>query len=232
MAQGTDDNSQNPIPQGGNSEGGKLYGGKWKTIEEAVDQGYSGLEKGFHKQAEEMAAMRRLIEERLPEQAYNPQPVNDYREAEQANQGASREYLSKFYSDPVGFREEIKRETLNDLGKMQAEQAKLQQVFFEWKTENKDIGDELALTDFYVRQQPLNLTPRQRLDRAAPLVREHIKRYKAPQSAAPSSEDHIEAPGGQRQSAPAQQKPVSSEQEMAGYLAERSRMRNPSPKRA
>jgi hypothetical protein len=133
----------------------------------------------------------------------------------------------------VGFREEIKRETLNDLNKMQAEQAKLQQIFMDWKSENRDIGDELALTDFYVRQQPLNLTPRQRLDRAAPLVREHVKRYTTLQSTAPDSNDHIEAPGGQRQQAPiGQQKKVNPEEEMANYLAGRAKMRNPQPKRA
>lgn len=231
LAQVTDPNPQNPSPQDGGSEGGKLYGGKWKTLEEAVDKGYTGLEQGFHKNSEEVAALRRLIEERIPEQApYNPD--NDYR-AERPATEASREYLSKFYSDPVGFREEIKRETLQDLQRSQQEATKLQQIYFDWRTDNKDIGDDIALIDFYVRQQPTNLTPRQRLDRAAPFVREHVKRYKVSQPATPTSDDFIEAPGGQRKTATtAPTKPTSSEENLSSYLADRARMRNPVPKRA
>lgn len=227
---------QTPAPQDGASEGGeKLYGGKWKTLEEAVDKGYTGLEKGYHDTREELAAVRRLIEERLPErgEAYNPSEQYVRRSEPADPEATNRAILSEFYSDPQGFKDRIKRETLTELENTRKQGEQLQGIYNQWAGENPDISQEIPLIDFYVRQQSTSLSPRQRLERAAPLVREHIRRLRAPTpAAAPGPNDHVENPGGGRApAAPAKPVVQSQEESLASYLAERNRMRKPVPRR-
>lgn len=231
----------NGIPQNSGSQGGegegeqKLYGGKWKTLEEAVDKGYSGLEKGYHETREEIGSLRRLIEERIPErqEAYNSERyVARSEPAADDKETANRAILSEFYSDPQGFKNRLKRETLDEIehGKRRADEAN--QAYQAWATENPDVSAEIPLIDFYVRQQPTSLSPRERLNRATPAIREQLKRLRAPQAAtAPGPNDHVENPGGQRQAAPAPQAPASGESNLAAYIAERNRMRKPQIRR-
>src|SRR3990167_1610060 len=65
----SNDNQGQATPAAGSgSEGGnppKLIAGKFKSIEEAVEQGYMGLEKGYTELGEKVGALTRILEAAL-----------------------------------------------------------------------------------------------------------------------------------------------------------------------
>lgn len=57
-----DNNNPNQSNDGSGSGDGKLIAGKWKTVEEAVEKGYGGLEQGFHQLSEQVGGLVRILE--------------------------------------------------------------------------------------------------------------------------------------------------------------------------
>ncbi|KKK77745.1 hypothetical protein LCGC14_2850520, partial [marine sediment metagenome] len=80
-------------PQGDGTAGAKKkIAGKWDTIEQAVEEGYVGLERAFHAQSEELSSIKRLLEEVV---AQGP-PANPGAPAIDIDQGSGK------VSDPYG----------------------------------------------------------------------------------------------------------------------------------
>ena len=70
MANEPNTNQGTPNPQDSGNAGGhnkRLYFGKYESdsLEEATEQSYKGLEKGFHETRQELKEIRELLESRL-----------------------------------------------------------------------------------------------------------------------------------------------------------------------
>lgn len=236
---GTPDAGQ-PQNDAGTPNQPKLIAGKYKTIEEAVEQGYGGLERGFGELSEKVANLTRLLE--VAVQPQDPVPT------------VGAQSYGPAYSDPYG------RGTtptpggsnpavdflMNPQAHLEArEQALLQRV---GNIVSNTVTNAMAVADFklrhpdLVKHEPLvrtfmgNTDPRkpvvERLEEAAKAARAYItQNFSAPGNAAPAGNNYVEPPRGPLTSLPAGSPPPtapsSNEDEAAlvEYLNQRNSMK-------
>jgi hypothetical protein len=236
MANGSQDNTPQPDAQGGADAGAgdKLYAGKFKSVED-LERSYQEAEKEIHSRPsrQEFNDLRDLIESRLPDpqaSAYGQggQYVPQQPAADESN-GKAMQELQEFYRDPSSYRRKIEEGTIQRWRNEQQAQQQAVAVFEQWRGENPDIAEEVALTSFYLQQEPVNLAPRKKLENVGPKVREHIARIKraGQQSPTPQPNDHVEGPGRQSRPAVQQQSEPKQEDTLAPYLAERKAAMKP-----
>jgi len=97
----------------------------------------------------------------------------------------------------------------------------------DFKTKHPDLAQYEEIVSVFVQRQPSNLSPRDRLERAAPEARKMIASIA--QKGAPKGADNIdpstfvESPSGSRDGAPRSSAPTqkSEEDELSEYMKER-----------
>lgn len=225
-------NPANPQSQGAGDEGdkNKLFFGKYKSIEEA-EAGYKELERGFHGQAQEISKLNRTIEERLPVQPSQGGYSHDGARAASADPNAAAQFLTQFYSDPIGtiaaVKEVTKREVYEDSRRAADEAGKNRSRVASWATNNQDVMQYPDLLEYYSSRTDSRLSIETRLDDAAKQVRKRVAELKGPNGnngAGPGPV--IEAPSGGNEAPAAPPKaPVggpSAESQLASYASARN----------
>lgn len=237
--------SNNPNPQGSGNAGGedrKLYAGKFTSLEEAVEKGYGGLEKGFHETRQELKELKDLIAARLPERSESGDGDSSYGQSDRSSYGVPSEadanvkVLQAFYQNPIQVLQEVANTTeqrvMEKLTKANSTRQQTAGAVEAWRANNKDIAAYGDLMQHYVGQTDPKLPIASRLDKAAEQVRKRVLELRQGRSSSgPGNEDHREAPsgdGGERQ--PAQRggsQESDPEAEMKKYLSMRNVLRKP-----
>ena len=211
MAVEPNTNQNTPTPQDSGTAGGnkKLYFGKYEaaSLEEATEQGYKGLEKGFHETRQEVAQfrqeqreLREFLETRLA-------PVDEYgrgvaNTANPVSPTDGSQTLTRFYTDPDGFlRERDERviaETEKRISTRTSKEAELRGRIVTWNEQNPDVAAYPDILEYWVKRTDGRLAPETRLDQAAVKVRERlVELRKGRQVDGPNPGDHVEQPGGE-----------------------------------
>jgi len=203
---------------------------KFKTPEER-DRAYVELEKLTYSQTQRLADLESKLDQMAqvqPQAApadnrsftdlYPGQPQLDKQETELASRLLTRpsEVLRQHA-------EMVRRETMREVqGELHAARA-----IDRFQIDNPDLVKHEDLVGLYVRKQPTNLSPAERLKRAAPEVRKYLAsiagshQQSASQSLDPNT--YVESPASGQSAAPsAPAAPASQEDELSEFIKERA----------
>jgi hypothetical protein len=224
------ENTPNPNPQGGGSEGGKqkLLAGKYKTVEDLED-GYKNLEKGFHETRQEISQLREIVETRLPQQDYGQGGEYGRQVADAPVQPQAAQVLTQFYSDPVGTLRAVKDTTKQEILQEQQRERAMAQRVSAWAERNPDVTQYQELMEYWVARTDGRLAPEKRLDEAAKKVRERLVELRGkPREANPNPGDYTPGPSGYRYEGGTgggthqDDEPPSAEAALVKHVAERN----------
>ena len=236
MANETNTDNSKSQDSGGEGDKGKLFFGKYKSIEEA-ERGFKELERSFHAKAQEASTYKEIVDKIGPgtddsRQTYTPQLVADHGDATQE--------LTEFYANPRGWKEKVKKEAAEEIRRTisgETRQAnELASRVNVWASHNSDVTEHQDLLEVYVKRTDARLSPENRLDLAAGEVRKRLAALRGTKV----SDDKVDPntmdgdPGSFRdesgnQVQKQQQAPASGEAELASYASNRnkSRMKRP-----
>lgn len=218
---------------GTDGDKGKLFFGKYKTIEEA-EHGYKELERGFHTKAQEASTYKEIVDrvgtERQEQYVQRVQP---------ADQGQATQELTSFYADPVKWKQQVKQEAIAEAtrtisGQVQQTQDLSNRVT-SWASRNPDVSEHQDLLEVYVKRTDARLSPENRLDLAAGEVRKRLAVLRGSKVGDAQFDPNVADgdPGSQRNEGNRQQvqqqTPASGEAELVKYTSSRnqSRMKRP-----
>lgn len=232
-ASGKTENSQS---QDSGSEGdkGKLFFGKYKSLEEA-EHGFKELERGFHAKSQEASTYKEIVDKiGTTERETYATPQRS-----QANPNQATQELTEFYSDPLSWREKVKKEAVAEATQVISGEVRRNQDLSSrvtaWAGRNSDLNDHQDLLEIYVKRTDARLSPENRLDLAASEVRKRLATLRGSKAGdtKPDPNTLDGDPGSYRDDgSPRPQQPVqqaSGETELASYAASRnkSRMKRP-----
>jgi hypothetical protein len=219
-------NPQNPVEDG---PGTSIE--KFKTSEER-DRAYLELEKFSKTQAREMAEMKQRMEQ-WESQYAQPAPQDNrsftdlypsqqqYQQQVQGIDQREQELASRLLTRPSEVLRQLRQEANRDAMALVTNLDAINR----FKADNPDLAKHDELVGVYVRRQPENLPPHERLRRAAPEVRKYLQSiaksgHQQPIELDPDS--YIEAPT-QRAAPPAPPPaPPSEEDELTELIRERT----------
>jgi hypothetical protein len=226
------DNSKSQ-DSGNEGDKGKLFFGKYKTIEDA-ENGYKELERGFHSKAQEASTYKEIVDKIGTEDRHTTQKTQTH-----DNSNAAQE-LTQFYSDPLGWKEKVKREAVAEAttlisGEVRKNQDLASRVTA-WSSKNIDVAEHQDLLEVYVKRTDARLSPENRLDLAAGEVRKRLAALRG-SKASNSNIDPNTADGeagSYRQEGNAQHSKESGqaptgETELASYASSRNKNRMKRP---
>ncbi len=223
------DNSKSQ-DSGTDGDKGKLFFGKYKTIEEA-EHGYKELERGFHTKAQEASTYKEIVDRVGTERRETYVQPTD--------QGQATQELTSFYADPVKWKQQVKQEAIAEAtrtisGQVQQTQDLSNRVTA-WAGRNPDVSEHQDLLEVYVKRTDARLSPENRLDLAAGEVRKRLAVLRGQKASNTQFDPNVADgdPGSQRSEGnrqqSQQQEPVSGEAELVKYASSRnqSRMKRP-----
>ena len=232
-----DTNTEQSKSQDSGSEGdkGKLFFGKYKTIEEA-EVGHKELERSFHAKAQEASTYKEIVDKiGTRDESYSTYQ----KPQQQSDQGQATQELTNFYSDPLKWKEQVKQEAVAEASRIISGQVQKNQDLSgrvtAWAGRNPDLNDHQDLLEVYVKRTDARLSPENRLDLAASEVRKRLAVLRGTKvgysNIDPNTSDG--EPGSQRDGVVSKQQQqvqqVSGEKELAAYASSRnaSRMKRP-----
>lgn len=204
---------------------------KFKSHEDR-DKAYLELEKLANAQAQRMADMEKKMAD-FEAAAYTP-PANDGRSftdlypatQPQQPQDTETQLASRLLTKPSDVLREhaefVRKQTMQEV----AQYMEGQNMVSQFKASNPDLAPHEEIVAMYVRKQPSNLSPAERLKRAAPEARKYlasIANKAQPASASLDPASFVEAPTSQPSStvaAPAA--PTTEEDELSEFLRDRA----------
>ena len=193
-----------PQPEAGNQNNQpKKYAGKYNSLEEAVELGYGGLEKGFNELNEKFSNMTRLLEaavaapqEPVPtvgaNQNYNPYSDPYGRQAPPANNAAV-----DFLMNPQAHLEARENALLQKVGNIVSNTVTNAMAVADFKLRNPDLVKHEPLVRTFMGQTDVRKPVAERLEDAAKAARAYISQnFQAPGNPAPSGGNYVEPPRG------------------------------------
>ena len=232
----TDDkNPEQSKSQDSGSDGdkGKLFFGKYKTLEEA-ESGHKELERSFHAKAQEAATYKEIVDRVGTEPRQTQQ--QSYGNPQTQDRGVQE--LTEFYANPLGWKEKVKQEAVAEAtqlisGQVQKSQDVEKRVTA-WASRNPDVSEHQDLLEVYVKRTDARLSPENRLDLAAGEVRKRLATLRGTKAGDSKPDPNTmdgdsgsyrdDGSGNQRQQSQ-QQSPASGEQELVKLVAERNKNR-------
>lgn len=232
---GSDTTNQNNQP--------KKYAGKYDSLEEAVEKGYGGLEKGFNDLNEKFANMTRLLEaavapqEPVPTvgaaaygQPYAPQNyVDPYGRNPQAPVPGGNNAAVDFLMNPQAHLEARENALLQKVGTIVSQTVANMTAVNDFKARNPDMVKHEALVRTFMARTDTRKPLNERLEDAAKATREYIaQNFQAPTNPAPAGNSYVEparggalpfTPGAPHAGAPSHDE---GEQALVDYLNERN----------
>ena len=227
------DNSKSQ-DSGNDGDKSKLFFGKYKTIEDA-ENGFKELERGFHAKAQEASTYKEIVDK-----IGSDDNRQTYVARQSTDQGEATQELTSFYSDPLKWKEQVKREAVAEATQLISGEVRKNQDLSSrvsaWAGRNSDVAEHQDLLEVYVKRTDARLSPENRLDLAAGEVRKRLASLRG-QKASDSRIDPNTSdgePGSQRSEGNNSQQQqhsqeTSSESELAKYASSRniSRIKRP-----
>jgi len=223
-----DQKTENSKSQDSGTEGDKtkLFFGKYKTIEDA-EAGHKELERSFHAKSQEASTYKEIVDK-----IGTAENRETYVAPRQADQGQAAQELTSFYSDPIKWKEQVKREAIAEASQLISGQVQKNQDLSgrvtAWAGRNSDLNDHQDLLEVYVKRTDARLSPENRLDLAASEVRKRLAVLRGSKASdtKPDPNTLDGDPGSYREDGgPAKQQVVqatSGESELAKYASSRN----------
>ena len=200
---GTPDGGQ-PQPDATNANQPKLYAGKYKTLEEAVELGYGGLEKGFNELNERVSNVVRLLEVAVaPPQ--DPVPTTGaagygapYDPYGRGNPPANpQQAVVDFITNPHAHLQAREDALLQKVGNIVSNTVTNAMAVADFKLRNPDLVKHEPLVRTFMGQTDPRKSVAERLEEAAKAARSYISQnFQAPANAAPAGNNYVEPPRG------------------------------------
>lgn len=227
---GTTDGGQ-PQKDATNPDGTKRkIAGKFDTIEEAVEKGYTGLETKMHEISGTVSKLVKVLESALA--SPGPTPIGSHGSDDGYNRGGT---VNEDDIDPVEFlkhpnavlmkrevklAERISGQVVDLVGNMMA--------VSNFKSQNPDLTKHEKLVQAFVRDEDPRLPTAERLQNAGARTREYLKTLKVDLNAdlpnrAPAGEHYNEGPTGFAPNRPSAPVAEEGEAELVNYINERNR---------
>ena len=223
----------------------RKYAGKYDSLEEAVEKGYGGLERGFQELNEKFANMTRLLEaavapqEPVPTvgaasygQPYTPAGyVDPYGRNPQAPVPGGNNPAVDFLMNPQAHLEAREQAMMQKVGNIVASTVTNAMAVADFKSRNPDMVKHEALVRTFMAQTDARKPVSERLEEAAKATRAYIaQNFQAPANPPPAGNNYVEpVRGGQlpfTPGAPAPSAPTNTEeQELVDYLNSRNAVR-------
>jgi len=203
---------------------------KFKSAEDR-DKAYLELEQKHSQQAQELAEMKRRMDDfsqsqQLKDQQQDQRTFTDqYKSADEL-----KKFWARFAENPQEILGAVEERAIQKAEQRIAIREAARDLIADFKAKNPDLAPYDEIVTVYVNQQPTNLTPRERLERAAPLARKMITQIAQKGGNAnvtntiTSPDTFVESPSGNRQAAPAAPQKASEEDALTEYLREQSEM--------
>lgn len=185
---------------------------KFSSVEDQA-KAYADLEKKYHSDLDALKAEVKSLKE--PKKAEAPLDTH---------QDPGSQELVDFYGDPVGYKKRIKDEVKQEIREEQRQTNAVATVLNQFFSDNQDLKGQEPLLEWYVRQEPQDATPQERLTAAAKHTREHISNLRKSPEPRPNPAEFVDEPSGSqpRTSSP---RTVTPEQDRAEYFKERTTAR-------
>lgn len=208
--------------EGDNKE--KLIAGKFKTVEEAVEVGYQGLEKGFHELSQTVGGLVKILE------AATSVPVLTAGGNDGYNRGASSSDdidPAAFITNPSAHLKQRDAKLLNDVRGVITDVVGNMLAVSDFKSQNPDLLKHERIVQAFMKDQNPNLPVSERLANAGKEARTYIASLTGKASAGnniPKGSSFVEGPsGGNPRSVISDNQPADEgEEELLAYVSERN----------
>ena len=209
----------------------KKIAGKFDTIEQAVEEGYVGLERGFHSLSENVSKLTKLMEAAMTTPVGRNDNPDPYQRGGQQIDDPDHIDPAKFLLNPGEFlQKRDERLATQIVGKVVDLVGNMNAVN-EFKAQNPDLVKHEKIVQAFNRDQDPRLPMRERLENAGKAAREYLKSLKVDLNAgnstrAPNGGNFVEPPTGHGLQPGAPQQPVNDDdgdKELADYISERNR---------
>lgn len=235
---GTPDAGQPQSDAGNNTNQPKKYAGKYNSLEEAVELGYGGLEKGFHELKQEFSNMTRLLEAAVAPQDPVPQvgPSNysqpGYDPYGRGTPPAAQNYTVDFLTNPAAHLEARENAMLSKVAGIVQSTVTNAMAVADFKLRNADLVKHEPLVRTFMAQTDARKPIAERLEEAGKAARQYISQnFQQPVNSPPGGNNYVEPPRGAITSyAPGSPPPAPSdtsdeEKELMDYLNNRNAMK-------
>jgi len=195
-----------PAVAPGTDGGKKKIAGKFDSLEQAVEEGYVGLEKLVHGLAEGQAKLVKVIEGAL---ATPTAPIGSsgYREDPYRREGRQQvdddETVdpAKFLLNPGDFLQKRDERLATKIITSVVDLVGNMNAVNQFKTDNPDLVKHEKVVQAFMNDQPRNKSTAERLKGAGEAAREYLKSLKVDLNAgnptrAPQGQEYVEAPAG------------------------------------
>lgn len=198
---------------------------KFKSAEDR-DKAYLELEKQAHAQAQELAEVKRKMEDFSASTAVqqDQQQFTDvYKSQEEL-----KKFWDRFAQKPQEVFGEWAAQTMDAVEKRIAVRDAARDAISDFKNKHPDLAPYEEIVSIYVQRQPTNLSPRERLERAAPEARKmiaSIAQRGTNQTQDLDTSTFVEAPSTNREpSSRTVSKAAPQEDALSEYLREQNSM--------
>lgn len=218
--------------QGGGSPKKKIAG-KFDSLEQAVEEGYVGLERGFNALSQQVTAVAKLLEDALDPAAGDTRigsggRADDYGRRDPAK-GEGEEFdPAKFVMNPREYLDKRDQKMMGEIHKVVAFAVGNAAMVNDFKTKNPDLAKHERLVATFLKDTDFRKSLQERMTDAAKLTREYLidlkKELSGPgKGRTAEGGDHIEGPGGE--GAPAKKAQVEDDEDLVTYARERNASR-------
>ncbi|KKM14347.1 hypothetical protein LCGC14_1707070 [marine sediment metagenome] len=221
-------------PQDGGTAGAnKKIAGKWDTLEEAVEQGYMGLERAFHAQSEELSSIKRLLED-VVAQGPVGNPGGPVATVDNGSGGRPDPYgrdavdTADFLVNPQKYLDERDAKLEKRLVKVVGDSVSGAMAVGDFKAQNPDLAKHERIMRTFMGETDSRKSIPDRLKDAAGMAREWLATIKTDgQNAggpAPRGDGYVEGP---REGDPLRRAPAATvaeegtEEDLVDYIKER-----------
>lgn len=226
-------------PQGNAASGTttRKYAGKYDSLEEAVEKGYGGLEKGFNELNEKFANITRLLEAAVAPQEPVPtvgaqqygQPINPYQDPYGRVSPQPQNAAVDFLMNPHAHLEQRDAALMQKVANVVSNTVTNAMAVADFKLRNPDLVKHEPIVKAFMQQTDQRKTIAERLEDAAKATRSYIaQNFQAPTNPAPSGDHYVEPPRGPVTSLPPGAPPpapgntTEDEQALVDFLNERN----------
>ena len=196
-----------PQPAGATPEGVKRkIAGKFDSIEEAVEKGYTGLETQVQELSTRFSAVAKLLEDALTSDPArgNTVPVGQAGGPNSGAYGRGDDFNidpAQFLANPGQVIKQVEDRAYARAMKSSADLIANAMVVQEFKSRNHDLVPHEAVVSSFLQRTDPKKALAERLEDAAKETRTYLGKLKAEwtgESRTPSGDEFVEGPGGER----------------------------------
>src|SRR3990167_164394 len=215
---------------GSGSEGGKKkIAGKFDTLEQAVEEGYTGLEKLVLGQGEKIAALTKVLEAALTADPGAPPREDDRRGGDYNRRPADDNQINPadFIANPSAELDRRDERLLKGVVRIVTDAMAGREAVDQFKRENPGLVKHEKLVKAFMRETNPRDSIEDRLKAAGKEAEKYLADMKAEfagkKGKAPEGDDFVESPRGPVSRAPFSNVPAEEdeEKELAEYIRER-----------